>query len=129
MVANGEGIADEQLQSWSYRWHIRCDRALDYHWLAAADMVGGLLMRVHLPSRSYRVYAFVTEQVELERAPQWIVDGAKRRLVLFTTVYAGIYGFSDVDKRDAFVRQCNTSVKMREIAHVCSPFSVTVKED
>lgn len=78
-------------------------------------------MRVHLPSRKYKAYAFVAEQAELERAPQWEVDGVKKRLNVFTTIYAGIYGFSDVDKRDHFVRQCNSSAKMREIAHVCSP--------
>lgn len=97
-------------------------------------------MRVHLPGRRYRCYAFVTEQTEFERAPKWevgnheMIDGVdhvnmvKKRIAVFSTVYAGIYGFSEVDKRDQFVRQCNTSAKMREIAHVCSPFSATVVE-
>lgn len=100
-------------------------------------------MRAHMPSRSYKCYCFVAEQCELEREPTWLVGAAKpdqepagfirdpdggqpdivlskRRVSVFTTIYAGIYGFSDVDKRDRFVRQCNTSAKMREIAHVCS---------
>jgi len=81
-------------------------------------------MKVSLPSRPYKVYAFVSTQCELEREPSWLIgvdnaEPAKRRISLFRTVYAGIYGFSDVDNRDKFVRQLNNTGH-GEIAHVCS---------
>jgi len=82
-------------------------------------------MKVSIPSRKYKYYCFISDQIDLEREPKWLIGAddtvpVGRRVHLSKTVYAGIYGFSDIDKRDRFVRQCNSSNKLHEIAFICS---------
>ncbi len=76
-------------------------------------------MKAVVPNRGYRCYAFVSQQIELEREPTWVVDGKKKRISLYRTIYVGIYGFSAIDIRDKFVAQCNSSGH-NEVAFVCS---------
>jgi hypothetical protein len=81
-------------------------------------------MRVSMPKRPYRAYAFVQEGTEIEREPSWEIGFddkpvAKTRIHMISPVLPGIYGFHSAPARDTFVRQCNQTEKY-EIAFPCS---------
>jgi hypothetical protein len=76
-------------------------------------------MLVHLPTRKYPYYAFVTDEFTLAREPKLKVSGKLTAVTLDYRYKAGIYGFTSIEKRDSFVSSANRANPTGlEVAHV-----------
>lgn len=70
---------------------------------------------VHMPMRKYNHYVIITEAFEIEK--QFVLEN--RPYQTFSTIKAGIYGFTSLDKRDNFISIANRSSE-HEIAFIAA---------
>lgn len=79
------------------------------------------IIQVHVPKHNdlHKHFAFVSQEIDLQKETQILYDGNSREASLHKTLFAGIYGFRSKETRDRFISMLNGSSE-NEVAFIAS---------